>query len=183
MDGLGQQEWIMRDDALRFADGIKCIQRGIAQVVEEIAMDGVRARLGDGVDLAADRLAELDGVVGDFRLEFLDGIQRVDVWRTRGAAARLGEEHLVVVRAIDVVLVVQTGDAAIGDQTGAAVLHHIRRGKHEGAPIAGIDRQIADELLPDGLRDLRLLCIDDVRLAGDLDDRGGAGCGQVCIRR
>ncbi len=42
---------------------VQSIQRGIAQEVEQVAVHVVGAALGDGVHLAAGRLAEFDGVV------------------------------------------------------------------------------------------------------------------------
>ena len=139
-------------------------------------MDGVGAGLGDGVDLAAGGLTELDGVVGGLGLELLDGVEGVDVGRAGGAAAGLGEEHLVVVGAVDVVLVVEAGDAVEADEAGAAVGHDVGREQDEVAPVAAVDGQVGDQLLVDGLGDLGLLGVDERRLAGD-DDLGGDGGG------
>ncbi len=110
---------------LELVVGVEGVERGVTQGVEEIAMDGVGAALGDGVDLAAGGLTELDGVVGGLGLELLDGVDRVDVWSSRGAATGLREEHLVVVGTVDVVLVVEAADAVEADQTRAAILDDV----------------------------------------------------------
>jgi hypothetical protein len=46
---------------------IESVEAGVAQVVEQVAVQGVIAGLGNGVDLAAGSLAELDRVVGGFQ--------------------------------------------------------------------------------------------------------------------
>ena len=163
--------------SLELAVGIERVQAGIAEVVEEIAVEVVGAGLGDGVDLTAGGLAEFDGVVGGLGLELLDGVERVDVGGTGGAAARLREEHLVVVGAVDVVLVVEAADAVEADEAGAAVLGDVGGEEDEGAPVAAGDGKIGDELLVDGLGDFGLLGVDERGFAGD-DDLGGDGGGR-----
>ena len=122
VDGLGEQEGVsVVVERLVLVVGIERVEVGIAEVVEGVAVDGVGAGLGDGVDLTAGGLAELDGVVGGCGLELLDGVDGVDVGGTGGAAAGLGEEHLIVVGAVDVVLVVEAADAVEADEAGAAV--------------------------------------------------------------
>ena len=140
-------------------------------------MEVVGAGLGDGVDLTAGGLAELDGVVGSLSLELLDGVERVDVRSARGAAAGLREQHLVVIGAVDVVLVVETADAVEADESGAAVGGDVGCVEDEGAPITGGDGKIGDEGLIDGLGDFGLLGVDERRLAGD-DDLSGDGGGR-----
>src|SRR5271155_2781045 len=105
----------------------------------------VGARLGDGVDLTTGGLTELDRVVRRLGLELLDGVDGVDVGSTGGATTGLGEEHLIVVRAVDVVLVVEAADAMEADEAGAAVWGHIGRVQDEGAPVTGRDRNVRDE--------------------------------------
>ena len=179
VDGLGEQEGRGSVvERLVLAVGVERVQVGITQVVEDVAMELVRAALGDGVDLAAGGLAELDRVVRGLGLELLDGVDRVDVRRARCAAAGLGEQHLVVVRAVDVVLVVEAADAMEADEAGAAVLRDVRRVQNEGAPVAGGDGQIGDQLLAEGLRDFGLLGVEDRGLAGDVDFSGDGRSGQ-----
>lgn len=91
------------------------------------------------------------------------------------------KQHLVIVSAVDVILVVQAGDAAVGNQTRAAILHNVRRSENEGAPVTSIDGQVADELLPNSLRDLGLIRVDNVRLAGYLNLGGRATRGQAGV--
>ena len=135
--------------------GSSALSVGVAQGVEEVAVDLVGAALGDGVDLAAGGLAELDGVVGGLGLELLDGVDGVDIGRAGSAATGLGEEHLVVVGAVDVVLVVEAADAVEADEAGAAVLDDVGGVQNEGAPVAGGDGQIGDERLRRGSARLR----------------------------
>ena len=170
MDGLGEQERCGAVvQGLELVVGVERVERGVTQRVEEIAVDVVGAALGDGVDLAAGGLTELDGVVGGFGLELLDGVGRVDVRRTRGTATSFREEHLVVVGAVDVVLVVEAADAVEADEAGAAVLDDVGGEEHKGVPVAGGDGQIRNELLVEGLGDFSLFRVEDGRFAGDVD--------------
>ena len=117
MDGLGEEEGVsVVMEGLELAVGIEGVQVGIAEVVEGVAVECVGAALGDGVDLSAGGLAELDGVVGGLGLELLDGVDGVDVGGAGCAAAGLGEQHLVVVGTVDVVLVVEAADAVEADE-------------------------------------------------------------------
>jgi hypothetical protein len=70
-----------------------------------------------------------------------------------------------------------------GDQAGAAVGHDVRSEEHERIPVAGVDGQVADELLIDGLRDLGLLGVDERRGAADIDLGGDGGVGQRGVDR
>ena len=74
VDGLGQEEGVsVVVEGLELVIGIEGVEVGIAQVIERIAVELVRAALGDGVDLASGSLSELCRVGGGIRLEFLDG--------------------------------------------------------------------------------------------------------------
>ncbi len=180
VDGLGEEEGVSTVvQRLELAIRIEGVQGRVTQHVERIAVDSVGAALGDGVDLSAGGLAELDGVVGGFGLELLDGVDGVNVGRTRRTAASFREEHLVVVGAVDVVLVVEAGDAVEADQAVAAVLDDVRRAEHEGAPVAGAYREVREQFGSEGLRDFGLLRVEDRGFGVDLDGggngRGGKG--------
>ena len=161
--------------AFRFVVGIEGVERGIAEVVEQISVQIVGAGLGDGVHYAAGSLAELRAVIAGADLEFLDGVEAIGVG-DRGTAARFGEERLIVVGAIDHVVVVEAGDAAVGDE--AAVRGHAGGEQHEVVPAAADDGQVLHKCLTDALR---LFCfggIDEFGLAGDFDGFSGAADAQ-----
>jgi hypothetical protein len=81
-----------------------------------------------------------------------------------GATAGFGEQHPVVVRTVDVILVVEAADAVEAHQTGAAVGRDVGRIEDEGVPITVGDGNIRDEMLADGLGDLSLIGVDQRRL-------------------
>ena len=164
-------------EGLELVVRVEGVQVGIAKVIEGVAVEVVGAGLGDGVDLTACGLPELDGVVGGLSLELLDGVDGVDVGGTGCAAAGLREEHLVVVGAVDIVLVVETADAVEADESGAAVGGDVGRVEDEGAPIAGGDGKIGDEGLIDSLGDFGLVGVDERGFAGN-DDFSGDGGGR-----
>src|SRR6185437_14522013 len=157
---------------LELAVRVEGVQRRITEVVEEIAVKLVGAAPGDRVHLSAGGLAELYRVVRSLRLEFLDRVDGVDIRCAGGTATSLGEQHLVVVRAVHVVLVVKTADAVEAHQTRAAVLRNVRRIQYERAPIARCDGKVGDQLLVDRLRDLGLVRIENRNRRRNLDRRG-----------
>ena len=134
-------------------------------------MQGIRAALGDGVDLSACGLAEFGRVVGRLRLELFDGIDGVDIWSARRTATSLREEHLVIVRAVNVVLVVEAADAVEADQAGASVLNDVRGEENEVAPVARRNGEVRDQRLANCLRDLGFFRVEDGR--GRVDDNFG----------
>ena len=124
-------------------------------------MQLIGAALGDGVHLAACGLAEFDGVVRGLSLELLDGVDRIHIRSAAGAAAGFREQHLVVIRAVYVVLVVEAADAVEADQSATAVLRNVGREQHEVAPVARIHGKVFDQILIDDLRNFGLLRVED----------------------
>ena len=155
----------LRVDAARFLQRIQRIQRGVAQVIEQVGVHRVGAGFRDRVDHAAGRLAELRAVVARGHLKFLDGIHAVDV-AERGPALGFGEERLGVAGAIHRALVVQAGNAAVGDQAVAAVGGGVGGQQREAFPAPSGDRQIFLLRLRDHLRHLGLLGVHDRGIAG-----------------
>jgi anti-sigma regulatory factor (Ser/Thr protein kinase) len=89
----------------------------------------------------------------------------------------LGPGALALAVSRSVVLVVEAGDTVEGDETRAAVGDDIGGKENEGIPVTRVDGQVADELLADGLRDLRLVGIEQWSGGIDSDLRGGT-CGR-----
>jgi hypothetical protein len=77
-------------------------------------MEGVAAGLGHRVDQTAGSAAVFGVEVAQPDLELLDVCLAVGV-DGAGAAAGFGKESLVVVGAVHGVVVVEAGDAAVGD--------------------------------------------------------------------
>jgi len=102
-------------ETIPFGIGIQCIQRGIAEIVEQVTVHGVGAVLVIAFTWPP-AACEFNRVVRCFRLELLDGVGRVDVRSARSASARFREQHLVVVGAVNVVLVVEAADAVEADE-------------------------------------------------------------------
>ena len=127
----------------------------------------VGAGLGHGVDHAARGLPQLSAVVAGGDLVFLDGIHAIDVGAAIGAAARLGEERLVVVGAVHGVRVVKAGDAAIGHQAAGAIGSDIGGEQYEAVPAPAGDGQVANGGFADHLRLFGLLGVHNLRHAAD----------------
>ena len=173
------------------ACGEEGILRGelvVAEEVEPLAAEGVRAGLGDGVDGAARGTPEFGGEVADADLEFLDRGLADRVGRTRTSAG-FREERLVVIGAVDGVVVVQTGNAAIADQTEIAVVGNGRAEQDEVFPSAAVDREILDGRFADDVADVGSARVNERRFRRDGDRLGHAGrahldiCGQCLANR
>ena len=152
-------------DAARFLQRVQRVQRGVPQVVEQIGVRRVGSGFRDGVDHAAGRLAQFRAVVAGGHLKLLHRIHAVDV-AERGPALGFGEERLGVAGSIHGALVVQAGNAAIGDQAVAAVGGGVGGQQREALPTPSGDRQILLLRLRDHLRHLGLLGVDDGGVAG-----------------
>ena len=96
----------LRVDAARFLDRIERVERRIAQVIKQVAMQRIHAGFGDGVHDPAGSLAQLRAVIARADLKFLDRIHAVDIGNRR-AALGLGEERLAVICAVDGTLIVE----------------------------------------------------------------------------
>jgi hypothetical protein len=77
-------------------------------------MKTIGAGLGHGVYDTAGRLPEFGAVVTGTDFELLNGVLAVNVGYG-GAAPRFREESLIIVGAVDVVVVVETGNTAVRD--------------------------------------------------------------------
>jgi len=59
MNGRSKKEGKIAGTSGELGERVKCVQRGISQIVEEVTVKLIGAGLGDGVDLSTCRLAEL----------------------------------------------------------------------------------------------------------------------------
>ena len=127
-------------------------------------MNVVRPALRDGVHHASRRASVLGRIVRRRHLELANriGAERV---REPGAPALFSEERLCVVAAIDAVAVEQAGDSAEAHQPEVSVRRGAGRHQRERRPAARVRRQVGDGGLVDVRREVRLLGVDDRRLA------------------
>ncbi len=153
--------------ALRLDIGVQSIQVRIAQQVEQVAVKGVGAGLGDGVNLSAGGLAQRGRVCARGRLELLDRVARINIRSAAGATTRLRKEGLVVVGAVDEVGVVKRGDATVGDETAGAVGSDVGRHQHHVVKAAAVDGHAREQFLADFLRSADLLGVDQGRIGGN----------------
>src|SRR5262249_41438934 len=151
--------------AVGFRHRIERSHRGVAEVVEAIRVKLIGARAHYGVDTAAQRPAVLGQEVRLGYLELLYGVG-ADAARDAGAPARLGEERLVIVVALNGEVVVDAGHAVVAQQAEARIARDPGREQRELIVAASVDRQVVD-----------LLAIDEHGFAGfggvDGDGFGG----------
>jgi hypothetical protein len=149
--------------------GSSAAQSGVAEVIEQVAVNVVGAGLGDGVHLAAGGLPQLSGIIAGGHLILFHRIQAEHVGAAECAAASFGEERLVVIGAVHRIAVVQARDSAVRDQTAGAIGGHVRREEHEGVPAPASDGKTADCLIAYHLRIFGLLGVDHGGFASDRD--------------
>src|SRR5436309_5284541 len=113
-----------------------------ALVMKQTALDLVGSRLGDDVDDAAGRVAELGARAGRDHLELLDRLER-DVDRRALAADLLAEESVRVVAAIEADVVEHAALSGEGDLVAVGPLHDAdsRRERQEILELATQDRR------------------------------------------
>ncbi len=130
--------------------------------VEERAVELVRAALGDDVDDAAGRAAELGAGSGGDDLKLFDGVER-DVYGRALAAGLLAEEAVHVVAAVETDVVEDAALAREVDLVAVRPLHDgdVRRQRQQVFKLAPEDGEIADGLLVDGRTRFRLDGVHD----------------------
>src|SRR5205085_3887612 len=137
-------------------EGVPRLYRLVADEAEDVATHLVGARLGDDVDDAAGRAAELgrEGVGDD--LELLHRLLRHGRARgVDGVVGVVGTVHLHEIRAAALAAEVQTGGRRGAD--GAAVVARDGRGcQGEVDVVALVDGQVVDAHLVNGVRDVGL---------------------------
>ncbi len=133
-------------DAFLFVNLVIRVQLGIKEIVIAIAMQLVGAALGDGVYDAAARLAELgiEAIADD--LELLNDIF-AELEGDACAPNLLGEEGIVVVRAIDGVVVVVSGQPIEADHAKVTVGGDTRGEQNKVREVAAVQGQCANGLL------------------------------------
>src|SRR4051794_15411467 len=146
-------------------DVVVRVVAAVAQKVERGAVELVRARLGNDVDDAPARAAVLGRVGVGVDLELLHGVLRKLVRRAAraGAAERLAEEGVVIVRAVNDERIQCAALAGEADVAEAYVAHDAGRGQREVDEAPAVGRQVLNR-----------------SLANHRGHRGAAGIDQRC---
>ena len=144
-------------------------------VVEQAALDLIGSRLGDDVDDAAGRAAELGAGAGGDHLEFLDRFER-DVDRRPLPAHLLAEKAVVVVAAVEADVVEHAALSREGDFVAIGTLHDAdaRREREKIFELAPQNRRRFDRGLVERAGRGRAADVDRRRDRGDGDGFGDA---------
>src|ERR1700692_254110 len=132
------------------------IQGGIQNVVIAIAMKLVGAAFRDGVHYPAARLSKLGVKAGAGDLEFLDDIF-AELEGNTGAPDLLLEEGVVVVRSVDGVVVVVSGESIEANHAEVPIGGSSRGELHEIGEVAAVQGERADRVLVDDGDHTRLI--------------------------
>ena len=184
----GASELLLAIVRLERQEGIVRAEGTVAEIIESRAVQVIGAGLGDDVDDGAAGAALLGAVSGGGDAELLHDVGG-DFVGGAIASARLGEESVVVVAAVDEEAVLESANAAEGEIAvgggieAARILRDAGREQGEVGEAAAVQGEIVQGALVEQRGDAVGLSVDQDGRCGDSHGFMWAGYGEVEIQR